>query len=86
MKEDGGTYSKTGGRRRAEMDILWKAKTPSWEDPEGIPLTKATQKALRRGSPPSRTSVMPLGYRLWRMIGETIIEESSLISMDDWTP
>lgn len=26
MKEDGGTYSKTGERRHAEIDILWKAK------------------------------------------------------------
>ena len=52
-----------------------------WEDPEDIQFTKVTRKALMRRSPASRISVMPLIYRSWIMIGETITEQSSLIAM-----
>lgn len=56
-----------------------KPKTPQddyvlWEDPEDTQFTKGPRKALMRQSTASKSPVMPLFYRPWIMIGETITE------------
>lgn len=83
MEEDEGNYLKTWGNSMLKWMYYVKPKTPRddyvlWEDPEDTEFTKVLRKALMRWSIASRSPVMPVLYRPWIMIGETITEQSPL--------